>query len=166
VNETLALLSARGALVVSEVYADAHGPEPAQEWVELVNAGSAPVDLAGFVLEDGAGATELPGGVLEAGGYALVMNPEFDAISDVAPRSSALIVTVDRIGSQGLANQGESLRLKDPEGNVVSRFPALAGRRGVSVARRAPWSLDNDAVAFGLHASPGSSPGAENRLEP
>ena len=66
----------------------------------------------------------------------------------------------------GLANAGELLRLRDPNGDVVSRFPALATpAAGTSVARRTPDAPDTDASAFGAHASPGASPGRPNALD-
>ncbi|NES94124.1 MAG: DUF4347 domain-containing protein [Desertifilum sp. SIO1I2] len=39
-------------LIISEVMFDPRSPEPAWEWVEVYNAGTTPVNLAGFVLDD------------------------------------------------------------------------------------------------------------------
>jgi hypothetical protein len=153
------------APVITEVYADALGPEPGQEWVEIVNAGSAPARLRGFTLEDGSAKTPLPDATLAPGGYAVVLRADYDVHLDPAPAAEATLLVVERIGGQGLSNAGEALRLSDAEGRVTSRFPARPARPGLSVARRFPWSLDADPRAFARHAAPGASPGAPNTLE-
>lgn len=152
-------------VVINEVYANAVGPEPQQEWVELVNAGTLGTTLAGYVLEDVGGAAVLPDVELAPNGYAVVVNasytpePDFDR---VAPADATLIV-VERLGKNGLSNEGEPLRLSAPGGRVLSRFPGLrAPEPGVSAARRTPWADDADAEAFSPHGAPGASPGAAN----
>ncbi len=156
-------------VVLNEVLANPAGAEPAQEWVELVNDGSGAIDIADWVLADSAGESVLPSATLEPGAYALVVRDGFardDGVDTPVPPDVALIV-VPQIGKNGLSNAGEPLELRDAEGNVVSRFPALsASKGGVSMARRDPWSLDDDATAFGRHAGDGASPGAPNVLAP
>src|SRR6185369_13432174 len=56
-------------IVITEVLANAAGPEPAQEYVELRNLGANPVSLAGLRLEDSKGGDDLPPLELAAGGY-------------------------------------------------------------------------------------------------
>ncbi len=155
-------------LAVNEVYANANGPEPAQEWVELVNSGTLPVSLEGYRLEDVGGQTDLPSVTLSPGAYAVVVNADYrpDAELDPVVDPSATLIKVDRLGKNGLSNSGELIRLRAPGGELVSSFPALpASKPGVSMARRDPWSLDDDDRAFGSHATPGASPGAPNELE-
>lgn len=153
-------------VVINEVMANPLGPEPEQEWVELVNDGTAAVELAGFQLSDGAGVSTLGAARLEPGAFALVVRDDFvaDDGEDVKPASGTLLLRVPEIGKNGLSNAGELLTLSDPNGNVVSRFPALsASKGGISMARRHPWSLDDDARAFGASADR-ASPGAPNQL--
>jgi hypothetical protein len=154
-------------VAINEVYADANGPEPQQEWIEVVNSGSVPVDLGGWVLEDVGGQTELPSGVLEPGAFAVVVNEAYVPDADYDPLIDpfALVLSVPTLGKSGLSNSGELIRLRAPEGEIVSRFPAMPAEHGQSVARRAPFSLDEDPDQFGAHAAPGSSPGASNTLE-
>lgn len=154
-------------VVLSEVLANAAGAEPAQEWVELVNDGSDAVDVAGWVLADSAGESELPSAMLQPGAYALVVRDGFvrDDGADVPVPPEVPLIVVPEIGKNGLSNAGEPLELRDATGQVISRFPAAsASKGGVSIARRDPWSLDDDATAFGRHGGDGASPGAPNVL--
>jgi len=152
-------------VVISEVLADALGPEPAQEWIELMNDDRAPVDLEHWVLEDVGGGVTLPAHRLEPGAYLLLVSAGFSAESnwDIAPQPGTALLYLDELGKNGLANSGEPLLLRSPDGAVVSRFPSLPRPKpGVSVARTAPFALDGEASSFGLHAAPGASPGAPN----
>ena len=81
------------------------------------------------------------------------------------PLDPSSLLVLPSLAKSGLSNSGELLRLFDPAGSLVSRFPALkASAAGVSIARRAPESADDDPSAFGSHAPPGASPGAPNAL--
>lgn len=158
---------ARPHLVVNEVLADAWGPEPQQEWVELYNDGSTAVDLAGFALVDGGASTALPSQRVLPGQYAVVVNDDYDAsgLGDVPIAAGALLVRVPRLGKQGLSNGGELVQLVDAAGEVVSRLgPLPKPRPGTSLARRRPSEPDGAPDQVGLHAEPGASPGAANQL--
>jgi hypothetical protein len=162
---TLAPLS---HVVLNEVLANPSGPEKAGEWVELVNDGTTPIELEGWSLEDAGRKVPLPRGTLAAGAYALVVSSAYDAASneDVLPVEGTLILRVPELGSGGLSNEGERLRLEDPDGVLTSEFPAIAASKsGVSIARRTPSSADGDESAFGPSAPPGASPGAPNVLD-
>lgn len=161
-------LPARAHLVLNEVLFNALGPEPAAEWVELVNDGVGRAELAGLVLRDAGGAVQLPNESLEPGQFALLVRNDFVPAEggDVPPSAEATLLRVHALGSGGLSNSGERLQLEDAAGRVLSRFPALASRRaGVALARSTPDALDDDPRAFGEHAAPGASPGAPNSLE-
>lgn len=157
--------AAKARVVINEVYANATGPEPDQEWVELVNAGTLSTTLAGYVLEDVGGAAVLPDVELAPDAYALVVNASYtpDPDYDLVPPDDAVRVVVERLGKNGLSNEGEALRLSAPDGTVVSRFPGQrASEPGVSAARRTPWTDDAAVEAFAPHGAPGASPGAPN----
>jgi len=150
-------------VVLNEVLANPKGPEPQQEWIELYNDGRVPADLAGFVLEDSAGSTALPSAILPPGGYALLVNETFDATNgaDALPNPLAQLLRVPHLGTKGLSNSGEMLKLRDAAGALVSSFPAdPAPASGTSVCRKQPGS--DGPSAHVLHAAPGSSPGAAN----
>jgi hypothetical protein len=110
-------------IAVTEVLANAAGPEPAQEYVELRNLGSEAVSLAGLRIEDSKGGDDLPDETLAAGGYALVVASGYDPGQgqDPAPRAGTLLVRVDsRIGADGLSNGGELVRLVQGDAVISS----------------------------------------------
>jgi hypothetical protein len=110
-------------VAITEVLANPRGPEPQQEYVELRNLGDADVPLAGLRLEDSKGGDDLPAETLAAGGYALVVTSAYDPEegSDPAPRAGTLLVRVDsRLGSDGLSNSGEAVRLVQGDAVVSS----------------------------------------------
>jgi hypothetical protein len=124
-------------IAITEVHANPVGPEPAQEYVEIRNLGRDAVDVAGLTIEDSKGADSLPPTLLEPGAYALVVSSGFDPGSpvDVLPRAGTPLIRVDtRIGSDGLANGGEVVRLRGAGGTVLSSY---GGFVDVSAAK---WS--------------------------
>ncbi len=151
---------AEGRLVLTEVLTNPLGPEPDAEWVEVFNAGTAPVQLAGHRLMDATGETLLPSATLKPGGYGLLVGQAYraDPEMDVIPAASAVPLVVPKIGQGGLLNAGEALSLLDPEGQLVSKIPALEGAAGVSVVRVSVWASDLPS-SFVLHGPPGASPG-------
>ncbi|WP_437877775.1 lamin tail domain-containing protein [Sorangium sp. So ce513] len=138
-------------VVINEVLANPRGAEPSQEWVELYNDGDVPADLTGYVLADVGGETELPSIFLNPGTYALVVNEGYDAEDelDPPPPPETLLLRVPKLGTHGLSNSGEPLKLKDGGGAVVSRSPALPEpKAGMSLARVGPRAPDGSAGSF------------------
>ncbi len=158
--------AAEGRLVLNEVLANPLGPEPDAEWVEVYNAGTAPVRLSDFSLGDSGKTSRLPEGELAPGRYGVVVSFAYRANPDldVVPRADALPILVPFLGQSGLLNSGEVVSLYDAEGDLASRIPAVATAAGVSLARRSPW-LPDEPRSFGPHAPPGASPGGPNELE-
>jgi hypothetical protein len=155
----------RPHLVLNEVLANPVGPEPQQEWIELYNDGSEPIDLTGLRLFDASGESILPAAGLSAGAFALLVREDYDPESgiDQPPVSGTLLVRLPQLGKNGLGNAGEALRIEAPDGRVLSRFPAVAqALAGTSAVRREPTARDDDPTAFGLNRSNGASPGAHN----
>ncbi|MSP25759.1 MAG: lamin tail domain-containing protein [Myxococcales bacterium] len=157
---TLATKPPMSHVILSEVFANPLGPEPAQEWVELYNDGLVPALLGGSRFRDIGGETVLPEAVLAPGQYALVVGEDYvdNGEYDAAPAPGTLILRVPRLGKSGLANSGEPLELINIEGKVLSRFPALKTKAGRSVFRIAPKSLDG----FMTSEPNGATPGAAN----
>lgn len=157
---------ARVRWVLNEVLANPLGAEPAQEWVELVNTSAAAASLAGTTLADAGGQVPLPDFVVEPGEYVVLVSDAFgESAQDVPLDPAVRQIRLPQLGKSGLSNSGEPLELRAADGSVLSRFPALPGKRaGVSLARRSLDSPDTDSTEFGEHADPGASPGAPNQL--
>lgn len=164
---TATTTSAQAHVVINEVLADPVGAETSGEWIEVYNDGANVVELRGWVLEDDGGKVDLPAVQLAPFGYALLVNDTYRRSSelDVVPDEDVFLIRLPSLGKSGLSNQGETLRLMDNSGMVVSSFPASPKpTTGVSVARREPWFVGAQARAFGLHAAPYASPGKRNSL--
>jgi len=149
------------AVLINEVMANPLD-ERSGEFVELLNVGDDPVDLAGWWLDDLDGRDPLqawaPEGttVLAPGGYAVVLDPDYPDVADL-PVDTLLLTVDDRSLSNGLS-AGDPVLLKLPDENtLVSAYEApFDPGDGVSAERTAP-----DADTFS--PSPcGASPGALN----
>jgi hypothetical protein len=165
---TLALHTTPALATVSidEVRADPLGPEPAQEYVELLNYGNAPVELAGLVITD----DPLEEGVaidralrLDPGARALLVAGAFDA-SDVRdgplPPGVTLLRAPGSIAGSGLSNAGELLLLRDAQGRRLSGAPASPKpRAGICLHRTSDDPRDARPEAFAYDADGGCTPG-------
>jgi hypothetical protein len=117
---------------IVEVRSDPLGPEPRQEYVELVNWGDEDVALEGFAVTDD---PMREGDVLRRpfrlppGARVLLVADAFDPADeadDPVPPGAALLRVGSSLGSGGLTNRGEPLFLRDAEGRRVSAAPAVA----------------------------------------
>jgi Lamin Tail Domain len=159
---TLHTAPARERPILNEALADALGPEPQSEWIELFNDGTLAVDLAQYTFQDGGGRTPLPHAVLAPKSYALLVREDYAPNgSDEAPAPGALLVRLPTLGKSGLSNSGERLALVDAAGRELSVLPALSGKAGQSLARRTPSSPDTAPNSFGFAAP---TPGAPNTV--
>ncbi len=152
-------------LVVSEVMANPVG-DAINEYVEVFNASTGPVDLAGLLLTDGDSTDVLATfegtpTVLEAGAYALVVDPDYTRAYDLADGVVLVTTATGKALGNGLAASSDPVTLMDEAGDVIDTFsfPFDPGN-GVSVER---VDLDGDDVEDNWVASPcGASPGAVN----
>jgi hypothetical protein len=141
--------AARERPILNEALADALGPEPQSEWIEVLNDGTLAVDLAQYFLQDGGGRTPLPHAILAPHEYVLLVREDFAASpGDEPPAAGARLIRLPTLGKSGLSNAGERLSLVDSAGVERSVLPALAGKAGQSLARRTPASKDDDPNAF------------------
>lgn len=120
-------------LVINEMTIDTPGGD--SEFIEIYNAGSVAVDLAGYSFErwesddiasfgsqDSGGAIMIPTGspvMIEAGGYYLMGNANFQAAYPA--------VTVDLVVTVSLENSSTTFVLRDTNGNVVHSVFATDG---------------------------------------
>jgi len=83
--------------------------------------------VGGLSIADAKGMDALPETVIEAGGYALIVPSGYDPASakDTPPLAGTPLLRVDsRIGSDGLSNGGEAIRLLSAGGGVISSYSA------------------------------------------
>jgi hypothetical protein len=152
-------------IVITEVLANSAGAETTQEFVEIYNAGSEAAALGGLVIADKTGTDTLPEASLTPGAFALVVAEKYDPAegSDVPPRDGTLLVHVSgRIGSDGLSNAGEAVRLLTAAGDVISQYGGFidvsaSAWSGKSVKRSSPEACDA-AKAWSATPSP-ATPG-------
>ena len=148
--------AANGTAVFNEVmYQPAAG---AAEWVELKNLLSVNLELSGWQLSGGVSFTFPEGTVLPAGGFLLVSSTAGAPTGALGPWTGAL------------ANDGETLRLRNRNGAVVDEFgyddsgdwPVGADGSGATLSKRRADS-DSARAESWLASSPrGGTPGAEN----
>lgn len=157
-------------LVISELLADPLGPDPDQEWVELYNRSAGVVELEGWTIEDGSGrdtSVTLPALRLPPQRYALVVGPRFrvGAGADPLPDPAAPLVRLrTALGGRGLANRGDAIRLRSPDGVIASTACGRVGAAaevpgpGRSAQRRAPFACDI-AASWRRSGEDGPTPG-------
>jgi Lamin Tail Domain len=158
--------SALAELSISEVRADPLGSEPAQEFVEVLNYGTTPIDVEGFTLSDAPDALETQlhaASPLAAGARALIVAETFDASNplDVAPAPGAVLLrTAAALTHNGLANAGEPLFLRDRAGHRLSAAPATpAPRPGVCITRTSTDPRSGAPGSFAYDAAGSCTPG-------
>ncbi|NMO19317.1 endonuclease [Pyxidicoccus fallax] len=147
-----------GNVIINEVLINEPGSDVNGEFVELVNVGTAAVDLSGWTVSDAALSRHtFPSGTTLAAGEVLVV---FGGASGIPAGTPGAVAA--STGSLGLSNSGDTVTLKNATGTAVDTATlgsSLASTDGVS-ANRNP-----DATAgatFGLHtgvSSLTSSPG-------
>lgn len=101
------------SVVINEIAWMGTEVSPADEWIELRNLSSDPVDLSGWSLssDDGSPSVSLSG-VISAGGYFLIERTDDESVPGIA---ADLIAPF----GNGLSNTGEILRLRDATGAVA-----------------------------------------------
>lgn len=169
---TLAVSDAEGGVRISEVMADPTGSGFRNEYVELINLGGVPVDLAGWAISDGASADVLVFGetsVLVPGERCLIVDPDY-AGGD-RPYGNFIDVfqaTIEdgAIGSAGLDNvEPETLSLISAMGDTVSSVTYAVGTEGHSYERVLSGAFDGEETwAFSKWL--GGTPGKRNSVSP
>jgi|GEM_PF-1271184 len=100
------------------------GGSTADEWIELRNMTSEPIDLSGWTIEnlgtEPGDVITIPSGIIEANGYFLIGNyPSDDENSAIA---DSIAVDYDTLEIQ-LLNSGEELILADADSTVIDQTP-------------------------------------------
>ncbi|MFI5307645.1 MAG: lamin tail domain-containing protein [Polyangiales bacterium] len=163
---SLRTLPPLASVSIVEVRADPLGAEPAQELVELLNYGTAPVDIEGFALDACAVAPVPPLGrsfVMQPGTRVLLVSDDFDPTDarDARPPPGAPLLRMGRaLAGSGLSNAGSRLCLHDREGQRVSAAPSTPRPRpGVCNVRISTDMRDGSPGTFGYDAHDTCTPG-------
>ena len=163
--------AAHSRVILSEVLADPAGSDHHEEFVELRNEGSAPVDLAGWRLGD---ADELDAVVdagwgtrLAPGEFALVVDGSYEGNSAAydSVRIRAVILTIEdrAFGRGGWSNSSvEQVLLRDPRGAAADSFTydPREGIAGHSWERRR-----GEPPAWQVSHLAGGTPGRTNSVD-
>jgi hypothetical protein len=156
---------------ITEVMANALD-EDQGEFVEIYNYGTDPVDLKTFVLSDGDvidtifGFFDMDDTILEPGEYAVILDYEYDFISDdyeLWNTSALWLVTDDTTVGNGLSTT-DAISLFETNGiTLISSYsyPVDPGN-GVSRERSSPTSADDVNAWSASTCTLGSSPGVGN----
>ncbi len=129
------LCPARAAVVINELHVDPYPKTSLVEFIELVNTGTAAVDLAGWSFTSGVAYTFPAGATLPAGGYAVV------AGNPTAVQTAFGVTGVYGPWTGALSNEGETVTLRDASGNKVDE---------VSYQLGFPWPTVGDAPSYSM----------------
>lgn len=134
--------------VLVRLFPNPVGPEPAQEFVELLNAGDGFVELEGYELTDDPekAGDLLPAYELAPGARVRIAGKGYACSIPGEPACDVDVITLNSsLAAGGLANGGEPLYLFDPAGELVSRYGGWMDTSkipGVSVWRSSPLACD------------------------
>jgi hypothetical protein len=152
-------------VTIDEVRVDPLGPEPAQEYVEVLNFGASDVSMQGFSLTNDAfaqGQLILGDPGLAPGERALVVSPDFD-VNDRSDGALPAGVRLLRLARPlALRNDGSALYLRDAAGRRLASAPALAPERAGQCVYRVPGedARSGEPLAFARDVHGGCTPGA------
>ncbi|MFY0563340.1 lamin tail domain-containing protein [Archangium lansingense] len=146
---TITVPTSSTAVIINEMLANEPGSSTSGEFVELVNVGSSPVDISGWVLSDAASArhTFAAGTVLGAGKAIVVFG---GATGIPAGTSNAVAAST---GTLSLNNTTDTVTVKTSSGTTIDSFSytsSLASQDGVSMNRNPDASATG---TFVLHTS-------------
>ena len=163
-----ALLAQAPSVAINEIHYHPADDVRDGEFVELVNFGSEPVDIGGWILSGGIQFVVPDGTLLAAGAYAVVAANEDALRGRYALDESAVLGEF----TGTLSNGGERLRLWAPSGYLVSfvdfadsdPWPESADGLGPSLERISPLREEDDALAWAASIVAGGTPGRGNTV--
>lgn len=168
-------------LVINEVYYavdPSRGSDTDNEWVELYNPTTAPVDLYGWQVCDDAGCDTITASTsIPAYGFAIVANSSSTwsvQWPEIASTSAITIAVGTKLGSNGLSDAGDRVELRDASsllvdamsyGDDATYFTLPGDRQGDSLARIVKGYDTDTAGDFVINASPnpGTNPSSSGR---
>ncbi len=147
-----------GKVFINEVLVNEAGSDVNTEFVELVNSGTAAVDLSGWTVSDATGLRHtFASGTSLAAGRALAI---FGGAAGIPSGMTNAVAA--STGTLSLSNSGDTVTLKNAAGTAVDTATlgsALCGTDGVSANRSPDGSSSGSFVLHTSLASTGSSAG-------
>jgi hypothetical protein len=146
------------SILINEVAWAGTAASTADEWIELRNPGSNPINLSGWILKADDNSPNIAlSGTIPAGGYFLLERTDDTTVSDI---------TADLIYTGDLNNSNEILRLFDPGSNLIDTANSDGGpwpgnsitlgsleRRGVIADSESAWITNTGLVRNGRDAN-------------
>lgn len=133
------LAQTRYDIVIDEIMADP-SPQvslPANEWIELKNTGSSPVNLQGWRIGDVNGQSgPMPDFVLEPGSFVIICTGS--AVATMSTFGNTISVT----SFPSLDNDGETLYLKSPTGQVIHAVDYSSSWYQTELKKDGGWTLE------------------------
>ncbi len=141
-------------LLISEVLYDPLGAEPDEEWIELYNSASSPIEMTDWTISDNMSTDVISPTVTIPVGGCLVIAASEDFYTSYPGFTGDIVFVADgRIGN-GLSNSGDRLLLKDGEGTVIDQMsygtdttafdPACPDVAAGYSLERSPANVDTD----------------------
>ena len=123
-----------GQIILNEIMFDPVGSERTDEFVEILNIGSTPIDLSGWKIGDQNSLDNLVffpdyGSIITPGQYAVILDPDYfadssDTYTNLIP-AEALLLTIETatFGSNGFSNSTpETVILVNQLGDTVAQY--------------------------------------------
>jgi hypothetical protein len=144
-------------LLISEVLYDPLGTEPNEEWIEIFNNTSSPVELTDWMISDNMSTDVISPTVTIPVGGCLVIAASEDFYTSYPGFTGAIVFVADGKLGNGLGNTGDRLVLKDSEGMVIDQMsygtdttafdPACLDVAAGHSLERSPANVDTDTAA-------------------
>jgi len=116
-------------VLISEVAWAGTAASASDEWIELHNPGQSEVDLRGWLLTDQHDLNVALSGAISAGGYFLLERTDDQSVANLS---------ADLLYTGNLQDEGETLWLTNPEGNIMDTANAVRpGRPAFPLLRSA-----------------------------
>lgn len=165
------LAQKRYNVVINEIMVDP-SPQvglPANEWIELKNISSAPINLQGWRIGDGGGQSgAMPGFTLEPGSFVIICTGS--AVTAMSAFGTAIPVT----SFPSLNNDGELLFLKSSDGTIIHALNYSSSWYQNELKKEGGWTLemiDTQNPCMGsnnwkasIHST-GGTPGIKNSVD-
>jgi hypothetical protein len=147
----LCVLNVQAQIVINEVLYNVPGSGESEEFIELYNAGTTPVNMQNYTFTDGINYT-FGNVTIAAGGYFIVA-------ADTAAFAASFGSNATAEWSGGLSNGGEDITLFDGSGNLIDSidyetsapWPTPAAGQGRSIQLCDPNSDNNIGANWGFN---------------